>query len=117
MSATARAEMDDFGLEQADHRLGESVIVRIANTADGRLDACLGEALGIANADVLRAAVGMADEVTANKGAALVQGLIQGIEHELRPGLARHAPAHDPAGEDVDHEGVCCRSRSKSRRT
>ncbi len=29
------ASMDDLRLEQADHRLGESVIVRVADTADG----------------------------------------------------------------------------------
>ncbi|KQP15359.1 hypothetical protein ASF26_16610 [Methylobacterium sp. Leaf93] len=59
-------------------------------------DTCLGETLGVAEADVLRAAVGMADETAASKGAAFVQGLLQGIEDEVRPRRSRHAPAHDP---------------------
>lgn len=51
--------MDHLGLEQADDRLRQRVIVRIADAADGRFDAGLSEALGVADADVLRAAVGM----------------------------------------------------------
>src|SRR4051812_30555988 len=35
---------------------------------------------------------------------AIVERLLQGIEYELGPGRTRHPPAHDPAGEDVDHE-------------
>src|SRR3712207_5746928 len=47
----------------------------------------------------------MTHEPTAREGPALMKGLLQGIEHEVGPGRARHAPAHDPAGEDVDYEG------------
>ena len=97
--------MDHLGLEQADDRLGESIIVRFPDAADGGFDSCLGEALGVADADVLRPAVGMADETAAGEGAALVQSLLQGIEHEVRPGRARYAPADDPAGKNVDDEG------------
>jgi hypothetical protein len=49
--------VDDLGLEQADHHLGEGVVVGIADAADRGFDAGLGEALGVANADVLAAAV------------------------------------------------------------
>ena len=81
------------------------MIVRVADGTDGGFDICLGETLGIADTDVLRPAVGMADETSAGEGAALVQGLLQGSEHEVRPDRARHAPAHDPASEDIDDEG------------
>src|SRR5215470_18228054 len=36
---------------------------------------------------------------------AIVEGWFQRIEGEIAPQRARHAPAHDPPGEDVDHEG------------
>ena len=44
--ATARGP-DDLGLEQADHRFGESVVEAVPDAADGRLDAGLGETLGV----------------------------------------------------------------------
>lgn len=97
--------MNHLRLEQADHRLDQSVIVGIPDAAHGRFDARRGEALGVADAHVLRSAVGMADEAAAGQGAALVQGLIQGIEYEVHPHRSGHAPAHDPASKDVDHEG------------
>ena len=45
------------------------------------------------------------DEPAAMKGAAVVQSLLQGIEHEA--GMRRPAdpPADDAAGIGVDHEG------------
>ena len=45
--------MDDLGLEQADHRFGERVVVGISHTADRRLDAGLGEPLAVFDRDVL----------------------------------------------------------------
>jgi hypothetical protein len=54
--------MDDLGLEQADHRFGERVVVGISDPADRRLDTRLGEPLAVFNRDVLDAAIGMMDE-------------------------------------------------------
>ena len=34
-----------------------------------------------------------------------VEGLLQGVEHELRPHRTRHPPPDDAPGEHVDHEG------------
>ena len=42
--------MDDLRLEQADDRLCQRVVVRIATTADRGFDARLGQSLGVANA-------------------------------------------------------------------
>ena len=39
--------MDDLGLEQADHRLGEGVVIGIPDTADRRFDTGLGETLAV----------------------------------------------------------------------
>ena len=36
--------------------------------------------------------------------AARVDGLLQGVEHEVRAHRGRHPPAHDAAREDVGHE-------------
>jgi len=35
---------------------------------------------------------------------ALIERLLQGIQREIAPQRTGHARAHDPAGEDVDHE-------------
>jgi len=53
--------MNDLGPEQSDDRLGERMFVRVTDAAEGGFDTCLGEALGVADADVLRPQVGMAD--------------------------------------------------------
>jgi hypothetical protein len=53
--------MNHLGLEEADHRLGERVIVAVADAADGGLDPGVGEALGIFDRDVLGAAVVLSD--------------------------------------------------------
>jgi hypothetical protein len=47
----------------------------------------------------------MMHEPAALEGATLVQGLLQGIEHEGGAGGSRDPPADDAAGEDIDHEG------------
>ena len=46
--------MDDLGLVEAVDRLGESVVVAVADAADRWLDAGLGQALGVLDRDVLR---------------------------------------------------------------
>jgi hypothetical protein len=70
------------------------VIVGVADSTDGGFDACLSEVLGVADAHVLRSTVRVTDEAAAGEGTALVQVLLQGVEHEVGPSLARHAPAH-----------------------
>jgi len=52
----------------------------------------------------LRAAVAVMNKAALD-GTAGVQGLLQGVEHEGGLGAARHPPADDAAGEDVDDEG------------
>ena len=46
-AAPRAAPMDDLGLEQAVDRLGERVVVAVADAADGGLDASLGQPLGV----------------------------------------------------------------------
>jgi len=103
--APGAAPMDDLGLEETNHRFGESVVVGISDAADGRLDAGLGETLGVANAHILRPSVGMAHEPAAGEGPSLMKSLLQGVEDEVRPRRARHAPTDNLPGEDIDDEG------------
>src|SRR5208283_2425012 len=84
---------------------GEGVVVAVADAADGRLDAGLGEALGVFDRDVLHAAVAVMDEGAAAKGTALAQSLLERVEHEARMRRARGAPPDDTPGEGVDDEG------------
>src|SRR5690606_42005212 len=55
--------------------------------------------------DVLRPAVAVTHERAFLAGLAGVQGLLQGIEHEVRAHARAHPPAHDAPREHVDHEG------------
>jgi len=52
--APRSARVDHLGLEQADDRLGERVVVGVADAADRRLDTGLGQPLGVADRQVLQ---------------------------------------------------------------
>jgi len=45
--------MDDFSLVQTIYRLGEGIVVRVPDTADGRLKACFGKPLGVLYGQIL----------------------------------------------------------------
>ena len=72
--------MDHLGLERADYRLRERIIVGISGATDGGFAAGLGKALCVADAHVLRAVIRMTDKAATGGGAALVQGRLQGVE-------------------------------------
>ena len=99
------APMDNLGLVEPVDRLGESVVVGIAHTADRALDACLRQTLGVADADILRALVGVMHEAAAMDGPPFVQGLFESIEDEARMGGPAYPPADDPAGIGIEDEG------------
>jgi hypothetical protein len=46
--------VNDLCLVEAVDRFGESIVVAVADAADGRLDTGLCKPLGVSNADVLR---------------------------------------------------------------
>ena len=56
------APVDDLGLIEAIERLGERVVVRVADTANRGLNAGLGQALGVLDRGVLHPPVGVVDE-------------------------------------------------------
>lgn len=47
-----RATVDHLGLDQADDRLREGIVVAVADGSDGRLDPCIGAPLGVAQRQV-----------------------------------------------------------------
>ena len=55
-AAPRPAPMNDLGLVEPVDRLGERVVVAVADAADRRFDAGLGQALGVLDRDVLNAA-------------------------------------------------------------
>jgi hypothetical protein len=97
--------MNQFGLVQAVDRLGQRVVVAVAAAAHRRLDAGLGQALGVSDGHVLRTTVGVMDERTVALWLARIQRLLQRVEHEVGVHRAADAPAHDGPRVHVDHEG------------
>src|SRR3954453_13262624 len=77
----------------------------ITDAADRRLDPCLGQPLSILDRDVLHTAITVVDEAAAPDGPALVQGLLQRVQHEAGVSRAGDTPADDAPCKDVDEEG------------
>lgn len=71
--------LDHLSLVQAVNRLGQSIVVGISHTADGRLDAGQCQALGVFDRDILRASVAVVDQSTP-EWTALMQGLVQRVQ-------------------------------------
>jgi hypothetical protein len=53
---------DQFGLEQPDHALGQGVVVGVADRPHRRVDARLGQVLGVGDGGVLGSGVVLADQ-------------------------------------------------------
>lgn len=70
---------NQLGLVQTVDGLGQGVVIAVTLAAHGRLDAGLGQSLGVADADVLRAPVGVADQASIAFGLPGVQGLLQRV--------------------------------------
>src|SRR5690625_4857876 len=99
------APVNDLGFVEAVDCFGEGVVIGIADAADGRFDACFGEALAVSDTDILAAAVGVVNEPVTLSRPALMQRLLQCIENKAGMCRAAHPPANDPAGIGVDDEG------------
>lgn len=80
--------MDHLGLEEADDGLRQGIVIRIPDTADRRLNAGLGEALGVSKRHVLDAPIAMVDEAGSPQRLPVMESLLQGIEHKVGPGRA-----------------------------
>ncbi len=97
--------MNELGFVEAIHGFREGVIIGIADAADGRFDAGIEQALGIADAHILRSAVRVMNQAAFFDRLPRVQGLFEGVKHEIGPGVTRDAPADNAAGEGVNDEG------------
>jgi hypothetical protein len=86
--------VDGFGL---------GVVVTVASTADRWFDPCLGQSLGVADADVLGSALRVVNEQLA-AGLSVVARLLRGLPNKARLHGSAAPPAHDPTPVDVDVE-------------
>ena len=99
------SSVDHLGFVEAVDRLGERVVVGVADAADRRKDAGLGEAFGVADRDVLPAPIAVMNQPVALAGAASVERLLQRVENEARMRRSARSLADDLTGEGVDDEG------------
>jgi len=95
--------VDHLRLEEADDRLGQSVIVAVPRATHRGLDACLGKSLGVADGEILNAAVAMLDELLITLLFPLADGLLESVQSKVAPERARYSPVHDPAAICIDY--------------
>lgn len=86
--------VNDLGLVEPVDRLGEGVVIAVADTADGWLDARFRQPLGVANADVLRPAIRVVHRTAAMIRPPFMQGPLQGVQDEAGMGRPAYAPTH-----------------------
>src|SRR5499426_3809907 len=94
--------VNDLGLEQSDDRLSESIVVRVADAADRRLDAGLLQALSVTNREILAAPVAMMNH--AFRIGTSPQRLLKRIQDQIRMHQAGDTPADDAARKHIDDE-------------
>ena len=85
--------MDHLGFVEAVDGLGEGIVVAVPDAADRGLDACLGKPLGILDREILHTAIAVVDQTAASDWAALMQRLLQRIQHEAGVSRTGDAPA------------------------
>ena len=94
---------DQLGLVEPVHRLGEGIVVGVALRSDRGHDSFGGQALRVANGQILHAAVRVMHQL----GQVLPgpDGLLQRVEGQIGPQRGGHTPADDHPAEHVDDEG------------
>src|SRR5262245_27007864 len=101
--------VNDLGLEQSDDRLSESIVVRVADAADRRLDAGLLQALSVTNREILASPVAMMNH--AFRIGTSPQRLLKRIQDQIRMHRAGDTPADDAARKHIDDESHVYESR------
>ena len=86
---------NDLGLVEAIDRLGQGVVVGVADRSDRGLEAGLRLPFGVADGQILAAAVAVMDNSPGL--AARPECLLQGIEHEVGLHRFHDAPSDNPA--------------------
>ena len=97
--------MDDLGFVEAIDRLGQRVVVRVADAAYGRFDPGFSETLGVLDRNILAAPIAMVDEATSIGGPSVMKRLLQGIQDKVGVRGPAGSPADDPPSIGVDDEG------------
>ena len=98
--------MNHLGLEQAVDVFDEGIVVAVADAADGWFDPGVCQVLRVANRHVLNAAIAMMNQLALSRRAAIMQRLLQGIQHKSSLGRSGNAPADNAAGKDVDDKAT-----------
>lgn len=96
--------VDDLGVEEPVDRLGQRIVIAVADAANRGFDTRFGQAFGIAYGQILAATVAVVNQPHAFGRAALMDCLFEGIEDETCMGRSADTPAHDAAGLGVDDE-------------
>lgn len=98
--------LDQLGLVEPDHGLGQRVVERRPDSSDRGLDLGCLQPLGVSQRQVLAAVVVMSDQ-PGQFAAVAMSGpdcLVNGVEDQLVGHRGGHRPAEDPAGVGVDNE-------------
>ena len=88
--------VDQLRLVGAVDRLREGVVVRVADAANGRMDAGFGKSIGVADRQILHAVIAVVHEVAIARS--LMKRLLERVEGDVAAERARDAPADDGAG-------------------
>ena len=75
--------MNQFGLVQTVDGFGQGVVVAVALAANGGLNAGLGQSLGLADGNVLRAAIRVVDQTGIPLWLASIERLFQSIQNKV----------------------------------
>src|SRR5262245_50262609 len=94
--------VNDLGLEQSDDRLGQRVVIRVADAADRWLDARLFQALSVTNREILAAPVAVMNYSLGVR--ASPQSLLKRIQDQFSAHRASDAPTDDAARKHIDDE-------------
>jgi hypothetical protein len=115
--APGPAALDQLGLVQADRRLHQGVVQRVAYRADRGGDVFPGQVGCQTETRILRPRVGVMDQPLAvvADAVALPQAHLQAGEHERGRLRRRGRPADDAAGEGVHDERDVHRARARAR--
>src|SRR5579859_2739825 len=98
------APFDELGLVEPVDRLGQGIVIAVPLRADAAHRFGLGEALGVADREVLHPAVAVVDEPCERRVATVPDGHLEGIEGQVGSERGADPPADDRPAEGVDDE-------------
>jgi len=81
--------MDQFGFVEAVDRLSEGVVIGIPDAVGGWFNSCFSQAFGLANGQILPAAITIMYQPTFLNRSSIMKGLFQSIENKICLGRPR----------------------------